>query len=130
VSKPILEWRLGAVSIRVWAPDYIETVWPNGRSCPAIFFDDAQARQHAHEWGYGSDVRRMHLEHELTHTLLAQESPAKLPWSPVLYHVAGGAYVEDAERAKEEGHVVTVQRVMSRLAPLVEQYRKATNSCS
>jgi hypothetical protein len=129
VSKPILEWQLGRVKVRLWEADYLETVWPDGRSCPAVFVDDDHARRHAHEWGYGADVRRMHFEHELTHTLLAQESPAQLPWSPVLHHVAGGPYVEDGERAREEGHVVTVQRVINRLTPLVEQYRKATRLC-
>lgn len=123
MSTPRLELPLGIVTVRVWRPDYLETVWPDGRVCPALFVDDAQARAHAAEWGYGDDVQRMHLEHELTHTLLAQANG--LPWSPVLYHVAGGPHVPTPTRAEEEGRVVAVQRISNQLAAIVQRYREA-----
>ena len=128
MSQPLLEWRLGAVTVKVWRPDYIETCWSNGRTCKALFVDDDQARYHAQQWGYGNDVIRMHLEHELIHTLRAQSFDLK-PWSPVLYHAAGGTPVEAKERADEEGQVVAIQRVTSRLVPLIDQYRKVVGPC-
>ena len=125
VNGPMLQWTLGRVLVRVWEPDYMETCFPGGLTCPALFVDDAQARTNAESWGYQPDeVWRMHLEHELTHTLLAQASGR--PWSPVLYHVAGGWFVEDDKRAQEEAQVVAVQQTLNRLAPMVQAYRKAS----
>jgi hypothetical protein len=127
-STPILEFPLGRAFVRVWTPDYMETGHPGGAVCPALFSYDDEAKANAQAWGYGPDeVWRMHLEHELTHTLLAQAQGQE--WSPVLYHVAGGAYMDAPDRAREEGQVVAVQKVANQLRPLVDQYRKVTGRC-
>ena len=124
MSDPLLEWRLGSVVVKVWKPDYIETCWPDGKTCRALFVNDDHARYHAKQWGYGDDVNRMHLEHELIHTLRAQCHDL-MPWSPVLYHVAGGTPMSNEARAQEEDRVVAIQRVTARLGPLVDEYRQA-----
>jgi hypothetical protein len=122
-ERPMLEIPLGVVTVRVWRPDYLETVWPDGKVCPALFVDDDQARQHAREWGYGDDVRRMHFEHELTHTLLAQV--VGQAYSATLAHVAGVQHTPEGARALEEHLVVEHQKVTTALRAAWAQFNHA-----
>lgn len=96
----------------VCSTGYAETVFPDGAFCPALFVDDDPARQHAAELGYGTDTRRMHIEHELSHTLLAEARG--LPYSPTLRNVAVPGTTPDAERADEEWLVFAFQRYVTR----------------
>jgi hypothetical protein len=122
-NKPLAVLSVGSCQVVIWKPDYIETQFPDGSHCPALFAYDAQARDHAKQWGYGSQVWRMHVEHELTHTVLAQESG--LEWSPVLHHVAGGPQLDAGARLLEEHRVVTQQKTANRVRSLVREYVKA-----
>jgi hypothetical protein len=87
----------------LWNHEYLETIFPDGGVARALFVRDHVARSNAWALGYRRDVRRMHLEHELAHTFLAEER--NLPYSPVLRHVAGGPQISSEARAEEEALV-------------------------
>jgi hypothetical protein len=101
-----------------WGPDYLETVFPDGQKCPALFAYDENTRMRAAEAGYThlSDrdqcVRDMHLDHELLHTIVGQMMGER--WSPTLAHMAGVQPTSDDRRAWEEGVVVAMQRYLMR----------------
>ena len=83
------EIRLGSVIVRVWPEDhYLETVFPDGTKVPAAPEDTDEARSLASDLGYGDDLWRMCLEHELLHTALLQRLGYE--HSPTLWEVAHG----------------------------------------
>lgn len=71
------------------AADYLETVFQDGAKCPAQFSFTLDDVAKAEQLGYPSThqgVRTMHLEHELSHTVLAEALGE--PYCPVLRSVA------------------------------------------
>lgn len=80
------------------AADYLETVFQDGLKCPAQFTFTVEDFEKAYSLGYGkkretdrrclavSDVMQMHLEHELSHTFIAEALGE--PYCPVLRSVA------------------------------------------
>lgn len=97
--------------VRLISPLYMETVFPDGAKAPAFFVRDADAYATARAFGYGDDVLRMHREHDIVHTFLAEVHG--LPHSPVLRRVAGGSDVPPDARASEEGLVLSFQRYLN-----------------
>jgi hypothetical protein len=93
--------------VRVANVGYLETVFEDGSICPALLVEDEQARASAADLGY-SNIQRMHVEHELSHTMLAEA--AGLPYSPTLWNVAHPGSTPDEERALEEALVFSFQR--------------------
>ena len=95
-------------SVRVWNDDYMETVYPDGKICKALFTVDEHQKQTAKLAGYGDNVLAMHREHDIAHTFLAEVSGRR--YSPLLYEAAGGPKVSVADRVKEETRVLAFQR--------------------
>jgi hypothetical protein len=88
-------------------PQGCETVFEDGAICPATFVDDEQARASAADLGY-TDVRLMHLHHELAHTLIAEA--CGLPYSLTLRNVVVPGTALHYERVSEEALVFSFQR--------------------
>lgn len=91
---------------------YLETVFPDGEMCPALFtFTDEDAAK-ARTLGYHptrSGITQMHLEHELSHTFVAEALGE--PYCPVLRSVAVKGPCEGAWEREEL--VVDWQRYMN-----------------
>jgi hypothetical protein len=85
-----------------------ETVFEDGRVCPAVFLDGTEQRLHSYDLGYFGDTRRMHLHHEAAHTLIAEARGQ--PYSPTLRNVAVPGTAADDQRAEEESIVFSFQR--------------------
>lgn len=101
-------WRFSRCVVRRWTPDYMDTQFWDGKVCPALFIEDDELRQRARDHGYGDDVRAMHLDHDVAHTFLAEAR--NQPYSPTLYHVAGGTFWPPEARESEETLVMMFQR--------------------
>jgi hypothetical protein len=95
--------------------DYLETVFEDGEKCPAQFSFFSADFKKAKGLGYTSPewsrsaVRQMHLEHELTHTFIAEALGE--PYCPVLRSVAVKGPCEGAW--EREALVVDWQRYMN-----------------
>jgi hypothetical protein len=105
--------------------EYLETVFFDGSVCPANFSYDEEAQKHAKDLGYGDDIRRMHIEHEVAHTFLAEAQG--MPFSFVLYRVAQkhNFPVPAEERIEEEALVFSFQRYINTMswdAPRFEKF--------
>jgi hypothetical protein len=98
------------LQVRLWTHDYLDTLFPGGATCPALFAYDNASRDKARELGYGDDVWQMHADHDPLHTFLAHEQG--MPWSPTLAWVAGIADTHPDARLVEEGIVTAFQRYM------------------
>ena len=70
----------------IWNEMYMETVFEDGLTAPALYIFDDDSNKLAKLMGYGHDVRQLHREHDIAHTFLA-EAEGKL-YSPVLRGVA------------------------------------------
>lgn len=118
--QPIRIFPFAGCLVRVWTRDFLETVFPDGCACPALFVDDYDNRRNAEAWGYrpGPDgVRRMHFEHELLHTYLSEA--VGLPFSPVLRKWARGdnaiawAAIKQSDRHADEARAVEFARMLN-----------------
>lgn len=93
----------------VLSSTYIETVFQDGTRCPAdLSVATPETLVNAWDLGYRGDTRRMHVEHELLHTLSAEAKGLSL--SPTLWNVAHPGTVPNAARADEEWLVFALQR--------------------
>jgi hypothetical protein len=66
--------------------DYLETVFPDGTSVPAVPHKRLDYYKTADKLGYGVDIGALSREHELFHTLVSEAEGH--PHSPTLYAVA------------------------------------------
>lgn len=105
--QPLNVIRFNGCEVKRWSDDYLETVFPDGRICPALFSYGPEAHADAQRLGYGDNVRLMHLHHDIAHTFLAEA--LGLPYSPVIHRVATGTDVPADVRALEEGRVMAFQ---------------------
>jgi hypothetical protein len=85
----------------------VETLLPGGRRVLGMPIHDADYRATARKLGYGSNVARLNVEHELTHTLVAHW--LGVPCSPVFRRVASGDHEADDLTRLEEGAVLAIQ---------------------
>lgn len=118
MSEPLAAYQFQNCLVRRWTEDHLDTLWPDGTSTPAQFSYSAANLQLAIELGYGfygtdgnlyvgeGGINRMHLEHELSHTICAEAMGLK--WSPTLYHVAHRPFYPDW--AEEESRVKAFQK--------------------
>lgn len=90
----------------VWTHDHCRTVFDDDSTVPASPDGTRDQAETARDLGYGTDVARMVLEHELAHHVLAE--CRGLVRSPTLYAVAHGSKAPDA--AAEEALVLAFQR--------------------
>lgn len=99
--------------IKQWSDGYLETVFWDGLFCPAdLTVNTEDTRTTARLTGYGDDLRRMHFEHELLHTYLAEMRG--WDYSPVLRRVATQeAWSFDALRCDEEAVVLAFQSYLN-----------------
>ena len=101
----------------------VETVFPDGSKCEATPQYDETSIGRAKSLGYGDDIWAMTVEHELSHTILAEAM--NLPHSPTLYGVAHSDYHKNWR--EEESRVLAFQRFVREgegdpaLAPLTER---------
>ncbi len=97
--------------VRVYpAARYLETIYPDGSMLPAAPHDTDAYRQTARACGYGVDTWALCREHELLHSLLAEERD--LCQSPTLWDVAHGVAPDAAQLAvhhREESEVLALQ---------------------
>lgn len=103
---------LGAAELHIW-PDYMETRYV--LSVPAAGNDDAESIRRAWELGYAGDTFAMSRDHELLHSLIADQRG--MPWSAVLLGVAvraaggdKGMVISREDSDEEEALVIDVQR--------------------
>ena len=104
-DAPDEEIRLGDTVIRLFGPDYTETVIAD-LSVPAAPNGDPDQARLVHDLGYGDDIALMCREPEIAHTLIAHlllDRP-----SPVLCGVALGSHVPQSWF--EEGAAIALQR--------------------
>jgi hypothetical protein len=74
-------------TVRIWPErQYLEHVFEDGATVPATPEDNAAYRARAAANGYGADTWRQSLEHELSHTLIAEWLGH--PYSRTLWRVA------------------------------------------
>jgi hypothetical protein len=85
----------------------VETLLPSGRRVLGMPMHDASYRATANRLGYGTNVARLNVEHELSHGLLAHW--LGLPCSPVFQRIAGGDHEPDDLTRAEEAAVMAVQ---------------------
>lgn len=86
---------------------WAKTTFPDGSSVPAFPEPTASYVATAERLGYGTDIARMCVEHELVHNWLCHV--LGLPHSPALFGVAHGGDA-DWRHALEEDAVMAVQR--------------------
>lgn len=73
MSKPLaIISGFRACEVWIWNPDYIETVFGDGRRAPAEFIVNDEQIARAKALGYNDDVQLMHFDHEISHTLVAE----------------------------------------------------------
>lgn len=109
-------------ALHVWTEDFVETVFSDGRKCPAAFTVSDETRLTASDCGYAS-IRQMHFEHEIAHTFLSQEMG--LPWSSVLRRVAlGEPWTFSQERSDEEAMVLAFQTYLN-VSPWLDRLNDA-----
>ena len=98
--------------VRIWNHEFLETVFPDGGTAPALFVVNDETKATAHGAGYGEDVARMHLEHELGHTFLSEHLGR--PYSYVLKRVADQVpWTPDPVRLHEEAMLLAFQRYLN-----------------
>ena len=105
-----LEIPLRYATLRIWpSTRYVDTIWPDGKTCGATRGDNAGNRQEAADQGYiGQDaVWRSLVEHELAHNLVS-EWILGLP-SPTLRHEAGAERAPYWLRLQEEAWALAFQ---------------------
>lgn len=105
----VQSYTLGDCTVDIYS-DGIETVFhtlPGQPSVPANPQDNEAYRATAEFLGYGSDILRMCIDHELSHTLLAVSRG--LRWSPTLHGLATGQTF--SEWRTEENAVLGFQRL-------------------
>jgi hypothetical protein len=129
--------------VRIWPSHrYLETRFPDGAIAPAAPNDDEESRARAQRLGYGTDLWRMTVEHELAHTFTAEARGD--PFSIVLSYVAHGGDQKlwPAGGKDEDGRAISLQELLrlgevsndiladhmqaeygDRLAVLVEEFR-------
>lgn len=86
------------------AADYLETVFPDGAKCPAQFTFTREDAEKATELGYSDTIpmraiRQMNIEHELSHTFIAEALGES--YCPVLRSVAVKGPCEGAWEREE-----------------------------
>ena len=108
VNEPYIEHQFRNCVVRLWPDErYMQTRFPDGTFCPAVPVLNAESQARARSLGYGEDLARMSVEHELAHTVLAEAYG--LPHSPALWAVAHGeAPPHNAQL--EEATVLGLQR--------------------
>ena len=92
---------------------YLETRFPDGLVCPALFTRNPEDWDRCKSLGYKSP-REMHFEHELSHTFLAEAEGWNC--SPVLHSVALAKAGKEAECLwawEEEARVMAFQRYLN-----------------
>ncbi len=99
------------------AADYLETVFLDRMKCPAQFTFTREDAEKATELGYSDTIpmraiRQMHLEHELSHTFIAEALGE--PYCPVLRSVAVKGPCEGAW--EREALVMDWQKYLNGLA--------------
>lgn len=82
----VLTYSNGSI-VQIW-PDCVRTILPDGREVVAAPQDNDAYRATAERLGYGADVRRMSVEHEVLHNWAC--ALLGLPESPTLGRVARG----------------------------------------
>jgi hypothetical protein len=93
--------RFRGCEVHIWdEARYLETVFDCGHKVPAAPQDQPQYRAIAHETGYGPDIWRQCLEHEMAHTVLAEYRG--LPYSPTLWAVAHARPARTRANGREE----------------------------
>lgn len=109
MNEPI-EIPLHYATLRIWpSTRYVDTLWPDGKTCGAQREDNYENRQEAHDQGYGGAdaIWRSLVEHELLHNLVSE-------WildrnSPTLRHEAGAVRAPYWLRLTEEAWVIAFQ---------------------
>ena len=109
MNEPI-EIPLRYATLRIWpSTRYVDTLWPDGKTCGAQREDNADNRQEAADQGYtGPDaVWRSLVEHELAHNLVSD-------WilgcaSPTLRFEACGEHAPYWLRLQEEAWALAFQ---------------------
>ena len=92
---------------------YLETRFPDGLVCPALFTRNYEDWERCNSMGYRSP-REMHFDHELSHTFLAEAEA--LDYSPVLHSVARAKAGQEAHCPgawEEEARVMAFQRYLN-----------------
>lgn len=98
--------RLAACTVTIDGPN-VETTLPGGQRVLGMPMHDAAYLATARRLGYGADVVRLNIEHELTHTLLAHW--LGLRCSPTFCRVAHGDHDPSDLTRIEECAVLAVQ---------------------
>lgn len=105
-------FQIGAATVELW-PDFLRTVFRI--EVPAAGNDDAASIARAWELGYAGNTWAMSRDHELLHSLIAEQRGT--PHSRVLLGVAvraaggdKGAIVSQEESDEEEALVLDMQR--------------------
>lgn len=91
---------------------YVRTTFPGGLYLEAR--PQPGQEETAALLGYGDDVARLTLDHDLAHSVICAELLG-LPASPTLLHEAGGEQVSVEWRALEEALVMFAQRCVNGL---------------
>ena len=126
---------------------FVETIFPDGAKAPAAPNNDADSRARALRIGYGADLWRMTVEHELAHTFTAEARGDEV--SIVLHYVAHGGDQRrwPAGGKDEDGRAISLQELLrlgeisdpilaehmqaeygDRLPSLVEEFRMLVES--
>ena len=130
MTEPI-EIPLRYATLRIWpSTRYVDTIWPDGKTCGATREDNADNRQEAADQGYtGPDaVWRSLVEHELAHNLVSDWILGQR--SPTLRFEAGGEPAPYWLRLQEEAWALSFQlyantgRVTAPLHPFQTQLRR------
>lgn len=112
MPTPVRKLSFQNCEVWFWNDDYLETVFPDGKKCPALFDYGDESRRLARALGYTDTVqgvRQMHIDHELAHTFLAEREGK--PYSPVLRGVAApDERPSQIERLSEEHRVLEFQK--------------------
>lgn len=109
MSEPYRRGFANGVRVLVYPDEqYLETVFADAATVPATPQDNDEYRARAQALGYGDDVWRMCLEHEIAHTELMQM--LGLEYSPTLWAVAHGDTRKTREMGAEEELVLAFQR--------------------